>query len=54
VIAVKEPVTKVFGTLDSSNLSFHEKKYSCDINDAGEEGNILAVGTLAGTYTYGD
>ena len=54
VIALKKPVSEVYGSFDSSNIGFKENKYNCNITDDGEEGNILAIGTLAGTYTAGD
>lgn len=54
VIALKEPVSEVFGKLDNSNATFYENRYRCDMTDEGEAGNILAIGTLAGTYTAGE
>ena len=54
VIALKEPVSKIYGSFDSENLKFEEKKYGCDLNDGEQPGNILAIGTITGTYTAGD
>lgn len=54
VIALKNPVSEVYGTFDKGNMTFEKNKYNCDITDDGESGNILAVGTLTGTYTAGE
>ena len=54
VIALKNPVSELYGTFDKGNMTFEKNKYNCDITDDGESGNILAVGTLTGTYTAGE
>lgn len=54
VIALKNPVSEVYGEFDKSNIGFRDNKFNCNITDDGEEGNILAIGTIKGTYTAGD
>ena len=50
VFALKEPANKVRGALNSSSPEFFKLIKSLD-NDGG---NILAYGTIKGTYTRGD
>ena len=54
VIALKEPVSSVNGDFDNVNIFFDDHKFDCDMNDDGESGNILAFGTITGTYTAGE
>lgn len=54
VIALKQPVSKVYGSFDKGNLMFEDNKYNCDTTDDGQAGNIVAIGTITGTYTAGE
>ncbi len=54
VIALQSPVEQVYGSFDKGNISFEKNKYNCDITDDGQSGNILAIGTITGTYTAGE
>jgi len=54
VIALKKPVSEIYGTFDSINVSFEENLYDLDVDDDGEKGNIIAIGSITGTYTAGE
>ena len=54
VIALKQPVSEVYGQFDKANIFFEDNKYNCNKTDDGQAGNILAIGRLAGTYTAGE
>ena len=54
VIALKQPVSEVYGQFDKANIFFEDNKYNCNKTDDGQPGNILAIGRLVGTYTAGE
>ncbi|MBO4863300.1 MAG: hypothetical protein J5517_02940 [Eubacterium sp.] len=51
VVALKAPVERIKGDL-GSNPNFEENFKALDIDAQGNSGNIIAVGRLAGTFTY--
>ena len=54
VVALKQPVEQVTGTLDATQPSFMRGVISLNVLPDGSEGNILAYGHLVGTYTHGE
>ncbi len=51
VVALKEGVDRAKGGLDGVNPKFTQNVCSLDDTADGYGGNILAIGSLAGTYT---
>ena len=51
VIALKAPVEKVRGVLDSTNPKFDTVFTDLDTDAEGNEGNIIAYGHIAGTFS---
>lgn len=54
VVALKQPVERAKGALNSSNLKFKPNVFALDEATEGETGNIVGYGYITGTYTYGD
>ena len=54
VVALKQPVERAKGALNSSNLKFKPNVFALDEAVEGETGNIVGYGYITGTYTYGD
>ena len=54
MVALKQPVERAKGALNSSNLKFKPNVFALDEAVEGETGNIVAYGYITGTYTYGD
>ena len=50
VIALKEPVERLKGAVDGVNPKLEEFLNGLDIDSEGNEGNIIAVGKISGTY----
>ena len=50
VIALKGPVERVKGGLDSTNIKFPEFIEALDTDESGNTGNIIACGNIAGTF----
>jgi phosphatidylethanolamine-binding protein (PEBP) family uncharacterized protein len=51
VVALKAPVERVKGAFGFSNPKFEENFKALDIDAEGNSGNIIAVGSLSGTFT---
>lgn len=54
VFALAQPVEKVKGSFNFSNLKFKDNALALDEAQDGSAGNILAYGHITGTYTHGD
>ena len=51
VVALKAPVERVKGTVDTSNAKIPEFLRGLDIDADGNSGNIISFGQLSGTFT---
>ncbi len=51
LLALKEPVERLKGGVNSANPKFEKNIQSLDETADGQGGNILAIGYLSGTYT---
>ena len=51
VIAMRNPVERVMGAIDTQNLKFANFIRGLDIDAEGNSGNIIAYGYLSGTFT---
>ena len=51
VIAIRKPVERVKGGLDSQNPRFEENFRAADTDAEGNTGNIIGVGHISGTFT---
>ncbi|MBO4863304.1 MAG: hypothetical protein J5517_02960 [Eubacterium sp.] len=52
VVALKAPVERIKGGFGGSNPNFEENFKALDIDAEGNSGNIIAVGRIAGTFSY--
>ena len=51
VVALKAPVERIKGALGGQNQKFEENFKALDTDAEGNNGNIIAVGRISGTYT---
>lgn len=51
VVALREAPERVRGAFDSSNISLTNVFSPLDVNAEGQTGNVIACGTLTGTYS---